>query len=331
MCTVSFEYNCYAVSRRVSHSLSATLRNELKHDFFDLHFMNTKKRMKHTLHKKINMNEEDACVTNDQPISNHNENTIEQLLRSLTNAMHSMNDQNRKRFDSLTKECECLRRENREILSAIEEMKTKIGDVHEVVNPAPIWKLITDHPDIFEKHVLKSGYLNGSDLKFFYGTNTDTRLAIKRANIELRREFRIEEMSSISQLEFAWDNYHWCGDEEDGTQEDFFFKVAEMNKLEYLVWAREVKNCAWDSWTIDSAAYQGNLAMVKYCVDNGCPMDAWTCLIAASEGHLDVLKYLHENDCPWNSNACFYAHLDNHVDCLNYLIEQKCEGFERYV
>ena len=287
--------------------------------------------MKHTLHKKINMNEEDACVTNDQPISNHNENTIEQLLCSLTNAMHSMNDQNMKRFDSLTKENECLRRENREILSAIEEMKMKIGDVHEVVNPAPIWKLITDHPDIFEKHVLKSGYLNGTDLKFFYGTNTDTRLAIKRANIELQKKFKIEEMSSISQLEFAWDNYDWDEDGRRGTQEGFCEKVARKNKLEYLVWLREVKNCDWNERTINRAARQGNLLMVKYCVDNECPMDEWAFLGAAGEGHLDVLKYLHEHDCPWDSRACYFAHRNNRIDCLNYLIEQKCPGFERYL
>jgi len=287
--------------------------------------------MKHTLHKKINMNEEDACVTNDQPISNHNENTIEQLLCSLTNAMHSMNDQNMKRFDSLTKENECLRRENREILSAIEEMKTKIGDVHEVVNPAPIWKLITDHPDIFEKHVLKSGYLNGTDLKFFYGTNTDTRLAIKRANIELQKKFKIEEMSSISQLEFAWDNYQLGKNGYEGSQEWFCLKVAEMNKLEYLVWLREVKNCRWNWITIDMAAMQGNLAMVKYCVENGCPMNDHACFCAAIKGHLDVLKYLHENDCPWNSSACSCAHSHNQIECLNYLIEQKCPGFEEYL
>ena len=86
-----------------------------------------------------------------------------------------------------------------------------------------------------------------------------------------------------------------------------------MNKLEYLVWAREVKNCDWDSRTINRAAEQGNLAMVKYCVDNGCPMHAGAdaCSNAASEGHLDVLKYLHENDCPWNSVACSYAHKNN--------------------
>ena len=104
-----------------------------------------------------------------------------------------------------------------------------------------------------------------------------------------------------------------------------------MNKLEYLVWAREVKNCDWDERTINMAAIKGNLAMVKYCVENGCPMHAWACELAAEKGHLDVLKYLHENDCPWDSEACSFAHGNNRIDCLNYLIEQKCPGFEEYL
>jgi hypothetical protein len=198
---------------------------------------------------------------------------------------------------------------------------------------APIWKFVVDYPDIFERHVLKSGYLNGTDLKFFYGTNTDTRLAIKRANIELQKKFKIEEMSSISQLEFAWDNYHWDEDEDEdeGAQKWFCQRVARTNKLEYLVWLREVKNCDWDTLTLERAARLGNLAMVKYCVENGCPMHAYAYSSAASEGHLDVLKYLHENDCPWDWFACSYAHFNNHIDCLSYLIEQKCPGFASYV
>ena len=116
-----------------------------------------------------------------------------------------------------------------------------------------------------------------------------------------------------------------------GTQKWFCWEVARMNKLEYLVWLREVKNCAWSEGTIKEAARLGNLAMVKYCVDNGCPMDAWACEFAAEKGHLDVLKYLHENDCPWISLACSWAHEYNRIDCLNYLIEQKCPGFERYL
>jgi len=271
-----------------------------------------------------NDNDHDNSNDHDQQRQRRQQQKMEELLCSLTN-------KNEERFDSLTKECECLRRENREILSAIEEMKMKIGDVHEVVNPAPIWKLITDHPDIFEKHVLKSGYLNGSDLKFFYGTNTDTRLAIKRAKIELQKKFKIEEMSSISQLKFAWDNYHW-GEEWEGTQRYFCERVARMNKLEYLVWAQEVKRCDWGEGTIDRAVEQGNLAMVKYCVENECPMHTNLCALAARVGHLDVLKYFHEiMNCPWSSRACYFAHLNNHVECLNYLIEQKCPGFERYL
>ena len=220
-------------------------------------------------------------------------------------------------------------------MSTRNRKKQRIDHESTKEEPVPIWKFVVDYPDIFERHVLKSGYLNGTDLKFFYGTNTDTRLAIKRANIELRKEFKIEEMSSISQLEFAWDNYHWDEDEDEdedeGAQEYFCSRVTLMNKLEYLVWAREVKNCDWDSRTIDRAAYQGNLLMVKYCVDNECPMDEWAFLGAAGEGHLDVLKYLHEHDCPWDSRACYFAHRNNRIDCLNYLIEQKCPGFERYL
>ena len=218
-------------------------------------------------------------------------------------------------------------------MSTRNRKKQRIDHESTKEEPVPIWKFVVDYPDIFERHVLKSGYLNGTDLKFFYGTNTDTRLAIKRANIELRKEFKIEEMSSISQLEFAWDNYHWDEDEDEdeGAQKWFCQRVARMNKLEYLVWLREVKNCDWDTLTLERAARLGNLAMVKYCVENGCPMHAYAYSSAASEGHLDVLKYLHENDCPWDSMACSYAHFNNHIDCLNYLIEQKCPGFASYV
>ena len=159
----------------------------------------------------------------------------------------------------------------------------------------------------------------------------NARDAVERSKIKVEDEFDIKEFTSISQMEFAWDNYHWGENGYEGTQEYFCSRVARMNKLEYLVWLREVKNCDWDSWTINMAALQGNLAMVKYCVDNGCPMNAGACMYAAKKGHLDVLKYLHENYCPWDSEAFYWAHRNNHDDCLNYLIEQKCPGFEEYL
>ena len=53
----------------------------------------------------------------------------------------------------------------------------------------------------------------------------------------------------------------------------FLLEVAETNKLELLKWAREEKKCEWDERTINAAAEQGNLEMVKYCVANECPID----------------------------------------------------------
>ena len=53
----------------------------------------------------------------------------------------------------------------------------------------------------------------------------------------------------------------------------FLLEVAATNKLELLKWAREEKKCEWDDRTINTAAIQGNLEMVKYCVANECPID----------------------------------------------------------
>jgi len=53
----------------------------------------------------------------------------------------------------------------------------------------------------------------------------------------------------------------------------FCEEVAATNKLEFLKWAREVKQCEWDEKTIKEAAAIGNLEMLKYCFSNGCPCD----------------------------------------------------------
>ena len=85
-------------------------------------------------------------------------------------------------------------------------------------------------------------------MKFLYDVNTETRDLIKRAapaEIELEKEFYIEEMSSISTLEFAWEHKSlWPRYLKDETY--FCREVAETNKLELLKWAREEKKCTWD-------------------------------------------------------------------------------------
>ena len=183
--------------------------------------------------------------------------------------------------------------------------------------------------EIFETHVLTK-LRPRSEIKFLKMAFKNARDAVRRAGIEVEKKFNISEFTSLSQMEFAWDNYPWGENGWYGTQELFCERVSRMNKLEYLVWLREVKNCDWDSNTIDRAASQGNLLMVKYCVDNGCPMDEEACMVAASEGHLDVLKYLHENDCPWNWRPCYNAYENDRIDCLNYLIHHKCPGWRKF-
>ena len=91
----------------------------------------------------------------------------------------------------------------------------------------------------------------------------------------------MSEMSSISTLEFAWENRSfwpsWWGEGETS----FCWRVAYTNKLELLKWAREEKKCKWDDRTINVGRKQGNLEMVKYCVANECPIDAYACASAA--------------------------------------------------
>ena len=255
---------------------------------------------------------------------------IEDLLVSIRKDLKKIRKDQKKFKKKTKKEMKKINEKIDGMRNVVMEMDYKIERIDEIVCPSPLALLFTKQcRDIFETFIV--GKLRPrSDLKFLNMAFKDARDAIERAKIKLPMTFNMRELSSISQLEFAWDNYCW-GVERYETQEWFCWRVVRMNKLEYLVWLREVKNCNWNSWTIEWAARQGNLAMVKYCVDNGCPMDAWTCLIAASEGHLDVLKYLHENDCPWNSYACYCAHENNHIHCLNYLIEQKCPGFTLYL
>ena len=128
--------------------------------------------------------------------------------------------------------------------------------------------------------------------KFLYEVNTETRKLIKRSSREkeLKGRFKVEEMSSISTLEFAWEHKSLWPREWD--EICFCVRVAETNKLELLKWIREEKKCEWNDRTINAAAEQGNLEMVKYCVANECPINTWACANAAQNGHLEVPQIL---------------------------------------
>ena len=143
-----------------------------------------------------------------------------------------------------------------------------------------LWDVIVNNDDISFVHILPR--LNGTDVKFLYGVNTETRKLIKRSSraSDLKWGFKVQEMSSISTLEFAWENKSlWWPSSWDESY--FCFQVAETNKLELLKWIREEKKCEWSAGTINRAAEHGNLEMVKYCVANECPIDAFACANAA--------------------------------------------------
>ena len=194
-------------------------------------------------------------------------------------------------------------------------------------SPSSLWEVIVKCDDICFTLVLPR--LNRTDLKFLYEVNTETRKLVKRSSRarDLKKRFKVQEMSSISTLEFAGEHKslwprHW--------DETYFSeKVAKTNKLELLKWAREEKKCEWDEWTISSAAERGNLEMVKYCVANECPINTLACANAALEGHLEILKYLCEEvKAPWTSGTAAFAALGGHLHILEYLVERKYDQFD---
>ena len=189
-----------------------------------------------------------------------------------------------------------------------------------------LWDVIVKNDDITFTHILPR--LNGTDLKFLYGVNTETRKLIKRSSRkgELKKTFKVEEMSSVSTLEVAWKHYPWDDFLKDET--NFCSEVAETNKLELLKWAREEKKCEWDHMTINRAAEQGNLEMVKYCVANECPIDEWACADAAENGRLEVLKYLREEaKAPWGWGTAAWAAANGQLHILEYLVERKYDKY----
>ena len=204
---------------------------------------------------------------------------------------------------------------------ALEMERLKLG-------PTAIWTgLVLHHKDIFVSHVLSK--LNTTDRYFFASVNRESQDVLKYAGVKVSGlSASVYECSSISTLEWAWNHMDWGEKDTQGSVMDqawFCWQVAGTNKLELLKWAREVKQCEWDEWTITVAADVGNLEMLKYCFSNGCPCDEEaSCKQAAIGGNLDCVRFLFAKVEPsreTEKEVALQAVGLGHLDIVKYIVE----------
>ena len=224
------------------------------------------------------------------------------------------------------------KKEKEELAAEMERLK---------LGPTKLWTgLVLHQKDVFTSHVLPK--LNETDRFFFAGASGGSWEVLAYAKVLSKLSWNIYECSSISTLEFAWNNMEWgerfpCGNVKD--QAWFCSQVAQTNKLELLKWAREVKQCKWIASTIKAAADNGNLEMLKYCISNHCPCDVRThrhvILQASSSGRVDIVKYLVEkrmiSSYEDKVNCVVSAARHGQLGCLKYLLEKARAPLDHFV
>ena len=213
------------------------------------------------------------------------------------------------------------KREKEELAAEMERLK---------LGPTKMWTgLVLHHKDVFVSHVLSK--LNRMDRFFFSEVNSESEKVLAYAGVDVSElGWNLWECTSISTLEWAWNKIAWGEKSQSGRVIDqawFCEQVAKTNKLEFLKWAREVKHCEWNEWTITVAADVGNLEMLQYCFSNGCPCDGKKSYIrAALEGHLDCVRFLFDKVKPsrdTEKEAAQQAACGGHVEILKYFVDTR--------
>ena len=212
-----------------------------------------------------------------------------------------------------------------------EAVKEAVADIERLkLGPTKLWTgLVTHHKDVFVSHVLSK--LNRTDRYFFSKVSRESWGVLKYAGVNVSGlGASVHECSSISTLELMWNNMPWGKKDKRGRVMDqvwFCREVAGTNKLEFLKWAREVKQCEWDERTIKAAAFKANLEILKYCFSNGCPCEEKeACTQAAAGGHLDCLRFLVDKVQPSRGTemqAAGEAACGGHVEILKYFVDTR--------
>ena len=212
------------------------------------------------------------------------------------------------------------KREKEDLAAEMERLK---------LGPSKLWTgLVLHQKDVFVTHVISK--LNRTDRWFFSKVNRESQDVLAYAGVNVSElKWAVWECSSISTLEWMWNHMSWGGEKEGIVidQACFCSVVAATNKLEFLKWAREVKQCEWDEWTINAAVAMNNLEMLKYCFSNGCPCDEEkSCKGAAVRGHLDCVRFLFDKVKPsrdTEKEAAIQATCGGHVEILKYFVEER--------
>ena len=212
-----------------------------------------------------------------------------------------------------------------------ETMKEALAEMERLkLGPSELWTgLVLHHKDVFVSHVLPK--LNETDRWFFAKANSESSGVLEYAGVDvLTLRGAVYECSSITTLELVWYHMAWGAKDDNGRVKDqtwFCREVVLTNKLEFLKWAREVKQCQWDEVTMNAAARTGNLEILKYCISNHCPCDEEaSSKHAAIKGHLDCLRFLFDKVKPsrkTEKEAAIQAACGGHLDILKYFVEER--------
>lgn len=76
---------------------------------------------------------------------------------------------------------------------------------------------------------------------------------------------------------------------------------------------------------IETAAYNGQLNIVKWALDQKCDNTEFTCAMAAAGGQLETLKYLRERGSPWDNFTTHFASEELNFDILKWAIDNGCD------
>ena len=77
--------------------------------------------------------------------------------------------------------------------------------------------------------------------------------------------------------------------------------AAQYGHLVLVRWLIREQGFAMTRTVMASAAWSGNLELVRRLRGEGCEWDIYTCHWAVNKGHVEVLRWVRENGCPWTA------------------------------